>query len=216
MLSCSLMAYYVLDWSIWYLSIVITFVGSSRHTKLLMLPWRVEMSRSYGRWACDCHSEVAWFRSSAHGPIHKAWSCINHCICRAMVPRDPFFPPFTWWDDDENKTMLDGQRIQINALVDWIAQSLPLDANEMQIHQYAHLQVWSSSTYLWSSLVRKFESIILPSLFTPTDGQMWWPMYTVMAHSLLTFCCENARTFHAHDLFTHFTYKFCWLDHSVI
>ena len=38
---------------------------------------------------------------------------------------------------DENKTMLDGQRIQIKALVDRIAQSLPSDANELQVHQYA-------------------------------------------------------------------------------
>ena len=65
-----------------------------------MLAWRFDTSRSYGRWACDCHSEVAWFRVSTHGPIHKAWLCINHCICRAMAPRDPFFPSSTWWDDN--------------------------------------------------------------------------------------------------------------------
>ena len=34
--------------------------------------------------------------------------------------------------------MLDGQRIKIKVLVDQIAQSLPLDANEMQVYQYAH------------------------------------------------------------------------------
>ena len=38
----------------------------------------------------------------------------------------------------ENKTVLDGQRIKIKVLVDQIAQSLPLDANEMQVYQYAH------------------------------------------------------------------------------
>ena len=42
---------------------------------------------------------------------------------------------------DENKTVLDGQRIQIKALVDRIAQSLPSDANELQVHQYAHCYV---------------------------------------------------------------------------
>ena len=35
---------------------------------------------------------------------------------------------------DENKTMLDGQRIQIKVLIDQIAQPLPPDANEMQVH----------------------------------------------------------------------------------
>ena len=35
---------------------------------------------------------------------------------------------------NENKTVLDGQRIQIKALVDRIAQPLPLDANELQVH----------------------------------------------------------------------------------
>ena len=34
--------------------------------------------------------------------------------------------------------MLDGQRIKIKVLVDQIAQPLPLDANEMQVYQYAH------------------------------------------------------------------------------
>ena len=38
---------------------------------------------------------------------------------------------------DENKTMLDGQRIQIKALVDRIAQPLPPDANELQVLRYA-------------------------------------------------------------------------------
>ena len=38
----------------------------------------------------------------------------------------------------ENKTVLDGQRIKIKVLVDQIAQPLPLDANEMQVYQYAH------------------------------------------------------------------------------
>ena len=42
---------------------------------------------------------------------------------------------------DENKTMLDGQRIQIKALVDRIAQPLPPDANELQVHQYARCYV---------------------------------------------------------------------------
>ena len=42
---------------------------------------------------------------------------------------------------DENKTMLDGQRIQIKALVDRIAQPLPPDANELQVHQYARYYV---------------------------------------------------------------------------
>ena len=35
---------------------------------------------------------------------------------------------------DENKTELDGQRIQIKVLVDQIAQPLPPDANELQVH----------------------------------------------------------------------------------
>ena len=35
---------------------------------------------------------------------------------------------------DENKTMLDGQKIQIKVLIDQIAQPLPPDANEMQVH----------------------------------------------------------------------------------
>ena len=34
---------------------------------------------------------------------------------------------------NENKTVLDGQRIQIKTLVDRIAQPLPLDANELQV-----------------------------------------------------------------------------------
>ena len=34
----------------------------------------------------------------------------------------------------ENKTVLDGQRIKIKVLVDQIAQSLPLDANEMEVY----------------------------------------------------------------------------------
>ena len=42
---------------------------------------------------------------------------------------------------DENKTMLDGQRIQIKALIDRIAQPLPPDANELQVHQYARCYV---------------------------------------------------------------------------
>ena len=42
---------------------------------------------------------------------------------------------------DENKIVLDAQMIQIKALVDLIAQPLPPDANEMQVHQYARLQV---------------------------------------------------------------------------
>ena len=42
---------------------------------------------------------------------------------------------------DENKTVLDGQRIQIKALVDRIAQSLPSDADELQVHQYARCYV---------------------------------------------------------------------------
>ena len=41
----------------------------------------------------------------------------------------------------ENKTVLDGQRIQIKALVDQIAQLLPPDANELQVHQYARCYV---------------------------------------------------------------------------
>ena len=42
---------------------------------------------------------------------------------------------------DENKTVLDGQRIQIKALVDRIAQPLPPDANELQVHQYARCYI---------------------------------------------------------------------------
>ena len=38
---------------------------------------------------------------------------------------------------NENKTVLDGQRIQIKALVDRISQPLPLDANELQVLRYA-------------------------------------------------------------------------------
>ena len=34
----------------------------------------------------------------------------------------------------ENKIVLDGQRIKIKVLVDQIAQSLPLDANEMEVY----------------------------------------------------------------------------------
>ena len=42
---------------------------------------------------------------------------------------------------DENKTVLDGQSIQIKALVDQIAQPLPSDANELQVHQYARCYI---------------------------------------------------------------------------
>ena len=41
----------------------------------------------------------------------------------------------------KNKTVLDGQRIKIKVLVDRIAQLLSLDANEMQVYQYAHCYV---------------------------------------------------------------------------
>ena len=37
--------------------------------------------------------------------------------------------------------MLDGQRIQIKVLVNRIAQPLPPDANELQVHQYARFYV---------------------------------------------------------------------------
>ena len=39
------------------------------------------------------------------------------------------------------KPVLEGQRIQIKALVDQIAQSLPSNANELQVHQYARYYV---------------------------------------------------------------------------
>ena len=43
----------------------------------------------------------------------------------------------------ENKIVLDGQRIQIKVHIDWIAQPLSFDANELQVHQCAHCYVLS-------------------------------------------------------------------------
>lgn len=62
------------------------------------------------------------------GFTKKTWKSVCNEMLGIQIP-------------DENKTVLDGQRIQIKALVDRIAQLLPPDANELQVHQYARCYV---------------------------------------------------------------------------